>query len=115
VQPILDGKADLVVGRRPVHARFMEYIFSFFSKIKTGISDPLCGLKAYHVNIYKDIGYFDNISSVGTQLMFKAGKRGYKIIERDIHLNKRIDDPRFGKKIKANYKIFKAIIKTLFI
>lgn len=115
VQPILNGEADLVVGKRPVCARLMEHIFSFFSRIKIGVSDPLCGLKAYHVNIYKETGYFDNISSIGTQLMFEAGKKGYKIRERHIGLNKRVDDSRFGKRIKANYKIFKAIIRTLFI
>lgn len=45
--------------------------------------------------------------------MFKAKNKGYRIIQKDISLTIRKDIPRFGKSIKANYKILKAIIKTL--
>lgn len=115
VGPIVQGEADLVVGRRPQYARIMEYLFAFVAKRKVGIDDPLCGLKAYRVEVYKDVGYFDRISSIGTQLMFKAKNKGYRIIQKDIFLTKRKDTPRFGKSIKANYKIFKAVIKTLVV
>jgi len=111
---ILKGDADLVVGKRPRHVRITEQLFAFVAKRKAGIDDPLCGLKAYRSEIYKDIGYFDRISSIGTQLMFKAKRKGYKVIQKDISLARRKDDPRFGKSIKANYKIFKAIIRILF-
>jgi hypothetical protein len=77
------------------------------------IDDPLCGLKAYHINVYNDIGYFDRISSIGTQLMFNAKKREYRLIQKNITLNERDDIPRFGRRVKANWKIFKAILKTL--
>jgi len=113
VSPILQGEADLVVGRRPQHARITEYLFAVVAKRKAGIDDPLCGLKAYKSEVYKDVGYFDRMSSIGTQLMFKAKDNGYRIIQKDISLARRKDIPRFGKSIKANYKIFKAIIKTL--
>ena len=114
VAPILKGNADVVVGKRPYHARITEHIFAFIAKMKVGIDDPLCGLKAYHVKVYKDVGYFDEISSIGTQLMFNAKKRGYELVQEDITLNKRIDTPRFGKKIKANWEIFKAILRVTF-
>lgn len=113
IEPILNGEADVVIGRRPNHARIAEYLFAFVGKIKADINDPLCGLKAYAIKVYKDIGYFDRISSVGTQLIFNAKKRGYNLTQRDITLNKRNDAPRFGTRVKANWKIFKAIIKTL--
>jgi len=96
VSPILQGEADLVVGRRPQHARITEYLFAFVAKRKAGIDDPLCGLKAYKVEIYKDVGYFDQMSSIGTQLMFKAKKKGYRIIQKDISLTRRKDISRFG-------------------
>jgi glycosyltransferase involved in cell wall biosynthesis len=114
VEPVLSGAADVVVGRRPYHARITEYLFGIVAKTKIGIDDPLCGFKVYSVKVYKDIGYFDRISSIGTQLLFNAKKKGYRIIQKDISLNKREDEPRFGRRIKANWKIFKAIIITLF-
>ena len=113
VEPILNGEADVVVGKRPRYARLAEYLFAFIAKIKVKIDDPLCGLKAYHIKVYRDIGYFDRISSIGSQLMFNAKRRGYRVIQKNITLKEREGIPRFGRRIKANWKIFKAIIKTL--
>ena len=115
IKPLLDGVADVSVGRRPYHARISEYLFGFISKRKIGVDDPLCGLKAYSIDVYKDIGYFDRISSIGTQLMFNARKKGYKVVQKNIKLNKRKDISRFGKSIRANWKIFKAIFKILLL
>lgn len=112
---IIEDKADLVVGRRPYHARVAEYLFALVAKMKAGVDDPMCGLKAYRIDIYRDIGYFDRISSIGTELMFNAKKMGYRIIQRDIQINRRADDSRFGVRLKGNYKILKAILKVLFI
>jgi glycosyltransferase involved in cell wall biosynthesis len=112
-EPILAGQADVVVGKRPTHARITEYLFALVGRLKAGISDPLCGLKAYSITVYNDVGHFDTIKSIGTQLTFEAGKRGYRITQRDITLNRRHDAPRFGTRLTANWKIFKAIVKIL--
>jgi len=115
VEPILNGEADVVVGKRPHYARLAEYLFAFIAKIKANIDDPLCGLKAYHIRVYNDIGYFDRIASIGTQLMFNAKTRGYRVVQKNITLNERVDVPRFGRRVKANLRIFKAIVKTVYL
>jgi len=115
IEPILNGEADVVVGKRPHYARIAEHLFAFVAKIKANIDDPLCGLKAYHINVYKDVGYFDRVSSIGTQLMFNAKRRGYVVVQKNITLNERGDVPRFGRRVKANLRIFKAIIKTIYL
>lgn len=114
IGPILNNEADVVVGKRPRHSRISEYLYAFIARIKANIDDPLCGLKAYHVKVYKDIGYFDRITSIGTQLVFNAKKKGYRIVQKDIALNARNDATRFGAGIKGNWKIFKAIIRTIY-
>lgn len=114
IKPILDGAADVVIGKRPRYGRIAEYIFAFIAKIEADIEDPLCGLKAYHIDVYKDIGYFDRISSIGTQLIFNARRKGYRVVQKDIALSKRGGFPRFGKRIKGNWEILKAIFKTLY-
>lgn len=113
VEPIIARTADVVVGKRPSHARVTEYLFALVGRLKAGINDPLCGLKAYSIKVYNDVGYFDTMKSIGTQLMFEASKRGYRITQRDITLNRRHDEPRFGTRLIANWKIFKAILKIL--
>jgi len=110
--PIKKKETSVVVGIRPYKQRIAEKIFARFSKRKIGVSDPLCGIKAYSWKAYNKVGYFDKINSIGTELMFNCYKNGYKIKELNIQMNKRIDKPRFGSIIKGNYKIFLAFIKV---
>ncbi len=110
IKHIKNKNADIVAGKRPYNARLMEQIFANFGK-KLGIEDPLCGMKAYSIKVYDDIGFFDKISSIGTQLLFTALKRGYKIKNIKIKLNKRKDVPRFGRKLKANFKLLRALLR----
>jgi len=113
VKPIIQQKADIVIGRRPYKARLSEYLFTSIGKSKLGIDDPLCGFKAYQAKVYQHIGYFDQISSIGTQLIFNAHQQGFRLDQKNIILNRRQDTPRFGKRLIANCKILKAIIKIL--
>lgn len=109
---IINDGADIVVGLRPYRARFMESVFASYGKRK-GILDPLCGFKVYKTSVYKDIGFFDNINSIGTQLTFVAQKKGYKISNFKIKLKKRKDVPRFGRLFVANVKLFFAFLKLV--
>jgi len=112
-RPIEKGEADIVVGIRNRRARMSETLFATVAKAVIGIEDPLCGFKAYSARVYKDIGYFDTISSVGTQFLFSAKRKGYRLIQMDIDLKPRGDIPRFGGRVVANYKILKALAKIL--
>ncbi len=68
-------------------------------------------MKAYSIKVYNDVGFFDNITSIGTQLIFTALKKGYRIKEVKIKLKKRKDVPRFGRKLKANFKLLRALLR----
>ena len=109
LNPIRENQADLVTGVRPRHQRFSERMFANYSKKKIGISDPLCGIKAYKAEVYKKIGYFDKLNSVGTELLFNAHKNGYRIKEIEIDMNKREGSSRFGNFIGSNFKIIGAL------
>ena len=113
IRPIEEGHADIVVGRRPRHARMAETLFSALAKAVLGIDDPLCGFKAYDVEVYRAIGHFDTLSSIGTQLLFSAKRKGYRLAQADIGLKTRGDIPRFGGRIVANYRILKALARIL--
>lgn len=111
-KPVIQGKADIVVGRRPYKARLMESVFAIFGR-KRGVHDPLCGMKAYSHEVYERFGFFDNINSIGTQLTFAALKQGFRVQEKNIKLKRREDVPRFGRKIKANFKLLLAYIRLI--
>jgi glycosyltransferase involved in cell wall biosynthesis len=109
---MLDDGADIVITNRDIHQRVAESFFSFITKKIYGIYDPLSGLKGYRISIYKSLGHFDSYGSIGTELMLFAVKNGYSMKQFPIKLKERIDAPRFGKALNANYKIFRAMLNS---
>ena len=108
-------KYDVVVGNRKNKQRFMEFIFGYFANKTIGINDPLSGLKGYRRVVYEKHGFFDNLNSVGTQLLFFAYKHNYSIGHFFFKTNVRKGGSRFGSAFLGNIKILKAMIKmTIF-
>ncbi len=107
------NKADIVVGQRKWFPRFSEYFFSFYSKNKIGVQDPINGFKAIKSEVVKKIGYFDKIDSLTSQILFNADRLGFKIQNVKINVKKREDEPRIGGIIKSNYKILKSLIRVM--
>jgi glycosyltransferase involved in cell wall biosynthesis len=105
----LDDGADVVLGHRDRRQRLAEHIFAWVSKVKWGISDPLCGMKAYRIGIYKKLGHFDSYNSIGTELAIYAVKSASKISQVPVLTCNRGDEPRFGKIYSANKRIFLAL------
>ena len=109
----IDSGADIVVGVRSRQQRFFEYIFSWYASLRFGIKDPLCGMKAYHIKVYKELGYFDSYNSIGTELMIFALKKGYHMEQIEFDLQNRIDESRFGRIFSGNYKVVRAMILSI--
>jgi glycosyltransferase involved in cell wall biosynthesis len=109
----LDNGADLVVGIRNTKQRFSEFLYCWISSWKWGIKDPLCGMKAYRVKIYSDLGHFDSYNSIGTELMIYAARNNKNISQIPIISGLRIDQPRFGNSVLANFKILRSLCLSL--
>ena len=107
---LLEEHADIVICTRDTQQRFAEYCFALFTRVLYGISDPLCGLKGYRMSIYKTLGHFDSFNSIGTELALFAVRSGYQLKQIPIVVQERNDSPRFGRKLNANYKIFRAML-----
>lgn len=111
---IVSGEADMVIGVRSEHVHFGEKLFMYYAKFRFGIEDPLCGLKAYSRKVYEQVGHFDTLQSIGTQLSFEVVKNGFKIKNIPISLNHREDNSRFySHKIRANIKILRALWRII--
>ena len=108
-----NGGADIVVGIRDKHQRFAEYCFSLVTKSLYGLSDPLCGLKGYRMSVYRALGHFDAYGSIGTELTLFAVRRGFRLEQVPIVVRERSGHPRFGRKLGANLKIFRALFYAL--
>jgi glycosyltransferase involved in cell wall biosynthesis len=109
VQPILDGKADVSIGQRASISRFGEKVFAIYTRLRFGIRDPLCGLKAYRREVFDAVGYFDTLKSIGTQLMVEAWLRRFRLVTVPIVVLPRKDESRFYAKLfRANMRIIAA-------
>jgi len=110
----LNKKYILVHGKRKKLQRFMEKVFSLYTKIFFNISDPLCGLKGYNLEICKKYGLLNENNYIGTKVLLECGKKKLNILEINIATTSRKDAPRFGGSIKGNFKILKVFIATVF-
>lgn len=113
--PLLKNEAEIVIGVRDRKARISEVIMAVFFKIKFGIDDPLCGMKAYRLTDYSRYGTFDKMKSIGTELALFVIKQGGRFIQVPVKTFPRKDKPRFGNIVHANLKIFKALFKVLYV
>jgi glycosyltransferase involved in cell wall biosynthesis len=108
INALCDG-ADVVVGIRDRRQRIAEHIFALVSRLLWGIRDPLCGMKAYRMDIYRVLGHFDAYGSIGTELVIYAARQCKNIVQIPVATRDRIDAPRFGRRLSANWKIIKAL------
>lgn len=115
--PLIAGTADMVAGQRPHTTHFAEKIFALYTTLRYGLRDPLCGFKAYRREVYDAVGFFDSVSSIGTELMLRGAKKGFRLALVPIALHARIDDNSrfYARRFRANLKILRAMWRVIFI
>ena len=115
ISVIKDKKPDLIIGNRSIKNRFMEKIFSIYAKLKYGISDPLCGMKAYKRSQFKKYGRLESKYSIATEFTFRSIKDGASFFEIPIKTEKRRTKSRFANNLKGNLLELLALFNILFI
>ena len=101
--------ADLVVGIRPEPARMAEGVFGIVGRRLWGIDDPLCGLKGYRLSWLPRYDAFDTYRSIGTYLAIRMVEDGARVRQIPISIQPRPNQPRFAGRLKANWKITRAL------
>ena len=110
---LIDGY-DLVLTSRNYKQRLSEYIFSYYTNLRWAIKDPLSGLKGYRISLYSSLGHFDSYGSIGTELMIYGLRNSFKVTQIETFLKPRKGLSRFGKNLKTNYQILRAIFLSIF-
>jgi glycosyltransferase involved in cell wall biosynthesis len=105
----LNNGADVVVGVRDRFQRFAERVFSWVAFFKWGMRDPLCGMKAYRMSVFRELGHFDSYDSIGTELAIYAAKSDKEITQLKVRTRRRNDASRFGRRLSANKKILQSL------
>ncbi len=110
---LLDDGADVVAGIRDRRQRLGEHVFAWLGGVVWGLSDPLCGMKAYRTTVYRSLGHFDSYGSIGTELCLFAVRSGLAVVQVRVPTRSRLDHPRFGRRWAANVKILRALVLAL--
>jgi glycosyltransferase involved in cell wall biosynthesis len=105
----LDQGASVVVGVRDRFQRLAERIFSWVARARWKIVDPLCGMKGYRMEIYRELGHFDSYESIGTELAIFAVNHGYRVVQIPMRTRERVGSPRFGHRILGNWRILRSL------
>lgn len=105
----LSEGADLVIGMRDRMQRIAEHVFAIVSRLLWGIRDPLCGMKAYRIELYRSLGHFDAYGSIGTEMAIYAARQHKNIVQIPVLTRDRADASRFGRRLCANLQILKAL------
>jgi glycosyltransferase involved in cell wall biosynthesis len=109
----LERGAQLVAGVRDRRQRFAEHVFAWVGLRKWGLRDPLCGMKAYAVDVYRQLGHFDSYQSIGTELALFAASQRRRIEQVPVPTRQRVGEPRFGRSLSANQRILRALLMGL--
>jgi glycosyltransferase involved in cell wall biosynthesis len=102
--------ADLVVGVRERTQRISERLFAVVARNCWSIEDPLCGMKGYRLAKFAHAARFDRYQSIGTHYALVAARSGLRIAQIPVPIAPRTGTPRFGSGLRANWKIFRALI-----
>jgi len=106
---LLEQGFSVVIGVRNKLQRVSESIFSWVAVRRWGIEDPLCGMKAYHINVFDQLGFFDSYKSIGTELSIFAANQNIKIAQQHVKIRGRQDGPRLGGRIFTNMVILRSL------
>jgi len=113
IAPLVARTSDLALGVRPRSARFAEMLFSLYTKWRFGVPDILCGIKAYRVELYRRLGYFDRSQMIGTELALASLRDGARVTLVPVPIRPRQGVPRFARTLAANWLIFRAFLLAL--
>ena len=112
---LLDEGNELVLGIRDRFARIGETIFARCANILWGVADPMCGMKGYATSLYTSAGRFDRYKLIGSELAVRSSVAGCRTARMNIIVRDRLDTPRFGRLLSANYRILRAMLILVFL
>lgn len=114
--PLLEDRAQLTIGARSAFPQIAEYIYSFYSRVRFGVIDPLCGFKAYSRPVIDQFKRFDTMRVSGTEIAFLAIERGFiaENVPIPFLVRKNDDTSRFyARRFYANLKILRAMFSIM--
>jgi len=97
IQPILEDKADMVIGSRFLHKNnnvpaYRRFGIKFLTRVSNGslkgeISDAQSGLRAYNKKAIQSLKLFEEGMGISAEILMRAREQGLRIAEVPIQVN----------------------------
>jgi len=104
-EAVLNGSADFCAGIRDHYNRPIEAVVGLVSAKMFGTRDPFCGLKCYGRRVHEVCGEFPLDLVIGALPFYWVREKGLRQKTVLIQTQKRVDQPRFGTSVRANWKL----------
>ncbi|MEK6936800.1 MAG: glycosyltransferase family 2 protein [Nanoarchaeota archaeon] len=129
VQPIIENKADMVIGSRflggseEMYGDFNKFLRVFFSmciaqiinwRFKTEMQDTQNGFRAFKVIALKNLNLVSKHTEIETEMCIKCIKKGYKILEVPSRELKRVSGKSNISMTKHGPRYMWIVFKNLF-
>ena len=125
IKPILEGKADIVVGARNINSikdfsllkKFLQKLGSKVLRLlsSTNVDDAPSGFRAFSKNAAIKLNVFDNYTYT-METLLQANSKGLKVLSVPIKVNPKLRDSKLVKNIfDYVYKSMKTIIRMFIV
>jgi hypothetical protein len=111
--PLARGEADAVVGARSGLPRWSERLFAAWTRRRYGLTDPLCGMKAFTLDTYRAHPASMAGRPIGTGLLLACLRSGGTVAQVAVPTRPRLGRPRFGGSVRANLLILRALARAI--
>ena len=112
VEQLAQG-AGVVIGIRDRRQRWSEHVFAWIARGLYGVRDPLCGMKGYRIEVYRQLGHVDCHGSIGSELALYAARSGCRVAQIPVPTRSRADVPRVGAGLRINMRILRAAFNAV--
>ena len=111
---LADGRVDMVLGVRDSGAaRWSESLFNLYARLRFGVPDILCGLKAFRTESYRRHRDSMNRNSIFTALALALLRRGTSFALVPVAVRPRDGEARFGASLNAELRIVRALWQAI--
>lgn len=104
---------DMVLGIRARSARVGEWLINRYVRLRFGVGDILCGMKAFRVEAYRRHATAMETGNVYTQLAFTLlrARAGFETVA--VPVFPRDGASRFGGTLRANRRLLVALLRMI--
>ena len=121
VEPIMEGKADIVIGSRflgehndtPAYRRFGIKLITKLTNKSSSFSDGQCGFRAYGKKAIENLNLKENGMGVSAEILLETVKRGFRVVEVPVRVRYKGLDTSTHNSLRHGIGVIASIVRMV--